>query len=329
MNEMFFPVEWSLLSASALAQQVLDRYMLPTAPICHFWSRSINDTYLIRAGETTFFLRVSPAGWRSYEHLSAEIELLHFLRRHSFSIPEPIRQKDGAYIQTLHAPEGLRYAVVFSLAPGSSPAPITEEYSYRYGQAIAQLHTLTNTYPQDGAHHRFGLEDMLDEPLARLKPLFIEHQDDFVYLSALSNRLKQTVSTLPQTAPYYGICHGDVHSGNIHFDPQQAWTLIDFEYAGYGWRVMDISNFILVQVNQFGTKAETSAIRAAFLDGYQSVRRLSEMELAVIPAFVLVRQMWLLGITARLSPNLGLEIVQRWIFDYCLPFMRAWMKEPW
>jgi Ser/Thr protein kinase RdoA (MazF antagonist) len=201
MNEMFFPVQWSLLSASALAQQILDVYALPTALSCHFWSRSINDTYRIRADETTFFLRVSPTGWRSYEHLSAEIELLHFLRQHAFPVPEPIPQKGGAYIQTLNAPEGPRYAVAFSLAPGSSPAPITEVFSYRYGQAIAHLHTLTNTYPKDCAHHHFDLQGMLDESLARLKPLFIDHQDDFVYLGEISNRLKQNANMLLQTAP--------------------------------------------------------------------------------------------------------------------------------
>jgi Ser/Thr protein kinase RdoA (MazF antagonist) len=206
---------------------------------------------------------------------------------------------------------------------------MTELYSYRYGQAIAHLHTLTNTYPKGRAHHHFDLESMLDEPLARLRPLFSEHQDDFAYLSEISNSLKQAASTLPRIAPYYGICHGDVHSGNIHFDAHHEWTLIDFEYAGYGWRVLDISNFILIQVNQRDRSERARTIRVAFLDGYQSVRPLSEMELAVIPAFVLLRQIWMLGITARLSPNLGLEMVQSWVFDQCMPFMRDWMREPW
>lgn len=329
MNEAFFPVQNSLLSELALAQWLSTHYALPTTTSCRFWSRSINDTYLIQGGKTTFFLRITPTGWRSYEQIDAEIELLHFLRQHNFAVPEPIPQKNGAYIQTFDAPEGPRYAVAFSFAPGQSPAPMTPGYSYHYGQAIAQLHTLTDMYFQTHAYPQFDLENMLDKPLVLLKPIFTEHEDDWAYLHEISNELRVAVTHLPQTSPFYGICHGDVNDTNIHFDDHNKWTLIDFEHAGYGWRVFDISNFILAQVNQGGTPEAINAIRTAFLEGYQSIRSLSESELAALPAFVLLRQIWMLGVAARLAPNLGQASVQRWFFDSSLPFIKAWSRDPW
>ena len=56
MNEAIFPVQWSLLSASALAERVLPNYNLSSSVTCHFWRRSINDTYLVEAGDAKFDL---------------------------------------------------------------------------------------------------------------------------------------------------------------------------------------------------------------------------------------------------------------------------------
>ncbi len=329
MNASPLPVQRSLLSASALAERVLTNYNLPGSPACHFWSRSINDTYLVTAGETKFILRVAPTGWRTYEHLAAEIDLLRFLHRQQIPAPQPIPQTDGTYVQTLLAPEGPRYAVAFTFVPNASSGPMTEIRSNRYGQAIAQLHVVTDNYPADQAGFRFDPQQMVDEPLARLKPLFAEHQADFDYLLEISAGLKETADKLPRSAPEYGICHGDVNNGNIHFNDYDDWALIDFEYFGYGWRVFDIATFINNQVYNLDKTKRTKRIRAAFLEGYQSVHPLSDIELEVLPAFVMLRQIWLLGVGARYWPNIGLGMFQDWVFKQCMASIRAWMAEPW
>jgi Ser/Thr protein kinase RdoA (MazF antagonist) len=65
-----------------------------------------------------------------------------------------------------------------------------------------------------------------------------------------------------------------------------------------------------------------------FLEGYQSVRALSQTELEALPSFVILRQIWLLGIGAKNLPNIGLSLFESWAFDRCMPFIRAWMAEP-
>jgi Ser/Thr protein kinase RdoA (MazF antagonist) len=280
-------------------------------------------------GIAKFILRVSPTGRRSYEQLAAEVDLLNFLHARHISVPQPVQQKDGTHIQTLSAPEGPRYAAVFTFAPGASPNPMTESHSYRYGQTIAQIHAAADGYPPDCARPHFSLEDMVDEPLARLAPGFADHQDDFDYLSEISTDLKQAAHQLPCTAPEYGMCHGDVNNSNIHLDDRNQLTIIDFDYAGYGWRVLDIATFFGNQVYRLDKTERTRNIRAAFLAGYQSVRRLGQAELDVLPACVMLRQIWLLGIGARNLPDIGLAMFQSWVFGQCMPFIRAWMKEPW
>lgn len=327
MNESLFPVQRSLLSALALAEWVSTGYDLPNSLTCQFWRRGINDLYLVKAKGTELVLRISPTNWRSCEQLAAEMDLLSFLHQNHISVPEPIRHKDGAYIQTLNAPEGPRYAVIFSFVPGDPSSP-TEAQGYRFGQAIAHLHTVTDGYPADRAGFRFEPSDMVDKPLARLKPLFAEHQEDWDYLREIADALKQAAGRVTCGAPEYGICHGDVNDGNFHVIDDNEWALLDFEYFGYGWRVFDIATFFNNQIHQLGRTERTKRILEAFLGGYQSVRVLSQTELRVLPSFVILRQIWLLGIGAKNQPNIGLSLFESWVFDKCMPFIRAWMAEP-
>jgi len=215
MNTSPFPVQRSLLSVSALAEWVSANYNLPGSLTCQFWRRGINDLYVVRAKGIELVLRISPTDWRAFEHLAAEMDLLSFLHRRRICVPEPIRHTDGTCIQTLNAPEGPRYAVLFTYVPGVPPGP-TEASGYRFGQAIARLHTVTDGYPADCAGFRFEAGDMVDSPLARLRPLFVEHPDDWDYLQAIAGGLRQAANRLPHTAPAYGICHGDVNDSNFH-----------------------------------------------------------------------------------------------------------------
>lgn len=215
MNGSVFPVQRSLLSDSALAKWTSTNYSLPGSLTCQFWQRGINDLYLVKARGTELVLRISPTNWRSIEQVVAEMDLLSFLHQNHISVPEPIGHKDGTYIQTLNAPEGPRHAVLFSFVPGV-PSSLTKVHSYRFGQAIAQLHTVTDAYPANRTGFRFEPNDMFDQPLALLKPLFVEHREDWDYLWEIGDVLKQQAAILPRQAPEYGICHGDVNDGNFH-----------------------------------------------------------------------------------------------------------------
>jgi len=328
MNDTSPLVQRSILSASALTEQVLSRYRLPSPLTCQFWNHSINDSYLVKAGETSFMLRVAPANWRSLEQFNAEIDLLHFLDRRQLTVPQPVAQKDGGLIQALNAPEGIRYAILFTLVPGASPS-MTETAGFRFGEAVAQLHILTDDYPSEAAGFHFDASDMVDEPLTRIEALFRAHRKDYDYLLEIAPGLKRIADTLPRAAPTYGICHGDLNAGNFHLTDAGSWSLVDFEYFGYGWRVFDIATFFNTQLIDQGRTSDTQRILDAFLAGYQAHRHLSQSELECLPYFVILRQLWLLGTSARYIPKstVGLDLYQRWIFQQVMPFIREWMVD--
>jgi Ser/Thr protein kinase RdoA (MazF antagonist) len=45
----------------------------------------------------------------------------------------------------------------------------------------------------------------------------------------------------------------------------------------------------------------------AFLKGYQEQRHITEIDMASIPTFVAVREIWHMALIARLQPNSGIQ----------------------
>ena len=88
--------------------------------------------------------------------------------------------------------------------------------------------------------------------------------------------------------PYWGICWGDPHSGNVHFTEDNQMTLFDFDQCGYGWRAFDIGKFLQVSL-QSGLSRK---VRDAFLEGYQTIETLSQIELSSLQAFTQTAYIW-------------------------------------
>ncbi len=140
-------------------------------------------------------------------------------------------------------------------------------------------------------------EYLLDSSLNALAPLYKQRRNDIEYLYKQAESLKNklTLLSLPKFAPFYGMCIGDIHSGNTYFAQLNQPTLFDFDQCGYGWRAFDIGN-----INTSITWKIDSKVIRAFLDGYQSVHNLSNIELVAIPLFTKVAHIWVMGISASI-----------------------------
>ena len=320
-NSSFFPAQHSVLSAQALVDQVLSKYQLDATVSCRLFHRGINDTYLVRDGAANYFLRISPTALRTQAQLEAEVDLLNTLNVHQLSVPAPVAQKDGNFVEALHAPEGVRYAILFRQIEGDPAPTFTPEQGEIYGKTAAKIHHLTDQQDQSYARFHHDLNYIFDEPLEQLIAFLtnhLENADDFLgsggteggvvgYLQELGKMLKAEINQLPRTAPEYGICHGDLLPDNALFNSQNQLGLLDFDEFGYGWRAYDIAIFLWSLVFPFD-RDEQGEIREAFLRGYQSIRPLSEAELKALPYFVVLHHVWAGGGAARYFPtNAGIK----------------------
>ena len=309
----------SIPSREALEQSVLCHYQLNNIQDCRLLKRGLNDTYLVETEQERYILRVYRHSWRTKDEIDFELELLHFLHKHNLAISYPIKKNTGDFTTAIPAPEGTRYTALFSYAPGKSvDKKISNEQSRKLGEAVAIIHETTNNFKSSFSRPELNNEYLLDaslnafvkRSLCEIVPLYKHRKTDIDYLYKQAEELKSSLIALnlPKYSPFYGICIGDVHAGNTHFDRINQPTLFDFDQCGYSWRAFDIGKFINTAI---AWKLDDKIIRS-FLDGYQTIRQLSKIELTAIPIFTKVAHIWVMGISASV---VGDVLAYGWFTD--------------
>ena len=210
MNDTF-PATRSILSAEALSDVVATDYALAAPTECLFFQWGLNDTHLLKTSDATYVLRIYRKGWRSLPEIQYELEVLLFLQNAGIGVSASIRRKDGRFIGTIHAPEGLRYTVLFTYAPGRQPTYETndDKAAYQYGKVAAQIHTATKTFRSQHQRVALDLEHLIDVPLRSIQPMLANRPEDWGYLQTLTETLRREVMQLPLSSLEQGFCHGD------------------------------------------------------------------------------------------------------------------------
>jgi Ser/Thr protein kinase RdoA (MazF antagonist) len=320
-----FPVTYSILSVEALATEVLSHYDIAPPLTCQLLHRGLNDTFLVNTPEAKYILRAYRAGWRSLSEILYELEILLHLKHAGLPVAAPIARKDGNLTGTVMAPEGLRYLVLFTHAPGKGLAyeAEAENEAYLYGKTAAKLHAASDAF--QSSHQRFvlNLEHLLDQPLQAIEPLMAHRPEDWDYLMQLAEKLRLRVQAIPLDRLETGFCHGDFHGGNAHLDQDQTLTFFDFDCCGLGWRAYDLAVF------RWGARlSEKDKERwPAFLRGYTEARPLSETDIQATSYFVAIRHIWLLGLHTGNGQDWGFGWMNDRYFDHFLKFFREWEAE--
>ena len=322
-----FPSQASILSSDALVNWLKTKYRLHQPITCVFHHKGINDTYKVTAATSIFYLRVYVHGWRTREEVEAEVGLLRILVGHGLPVSKPVKCLDYSYIQRLSAPEGIRFAVLFTGADGVQPLNPTTRQCFTYGALAAKIHNCTDRQLRTYTRFHIDTEHLIDEPLKSLHTLLDHRRKDFDFLRSIGEASKVEAMKLPHTIPEYGICHGDLHCLNVFFKDPAKLTVLDFDCFGYGWRAYDVSVFLWSRHWAGKDADQRKRCWNAFLKGYQSERRLSRKELRSIPIFGVMRQIWLMGTHASISKRWGIGWLNDRYFDRSIKFVKDWVKE--
>ena len=130
------------------------------------------------------------------------------------------------------------------------------------------------------------------------------------FLDKLSQRLHDWLTAQSPKSPTWGLCHGDLHSENAHFTEEDNPTLYDFDCCGFGSRIYDMATFTWSRYLFAHSAANRERTQLAFITGYEAERSLPEDTLTALPFFMVLRQLWVMGIHA--SPVTG-HYGRRWL----------------
>jgi Ser/Thr protein kinase RdoA (MazF antagonist) len=303
MNDDLFPVTYSTLDSSALANRILPQYGIWEVASCQFWNRGLSDVYVVETPTHRYILRVAHHHWRCQSDIEFELELLDFLQQRHLPVAYPLRTTDGKLFVVIVAPEGKRYAALFTYAPGEiALGDLNQTQSWKLGETLAKVHQTALDFRTCANRQPLTPDYLLGHSLKAIAPLLQHRPRDLKYLQEAIAKIEMQLQDFPKEAPFWSICWGDPHSGNAHFTPDEQITLFDFDQCGYGWRAFDLGKFLQVALRGGVPKS----VREAFFSGYQSVQEVTEWELNALQVFTQTAHIWVWAI------NINMAIVHNW-----------------
>lgn len=294
--DSIFEVRYSQLSPDAVKNELVRRYDIKEPIQCEFYDSGMNDIYRIKTTKENYYLRISQTGIHKKVDYEEEIAILLDLSNADISVVRPIKAKEGSFLWEINAPEGIRYGVLFSEVK-NIPAKDRITSLRNLGRNIAKMHQRADEKQYVCSRHPIDLIELIQKPLERIQPYLKNREDDFKFLCESSEKLqKQIEEMLLPIEPYYGFCHGDLHSGNIYFE-EMTPVLFDFDCMGYGYRAYDLCIYAWNESYQNKGYIEGEEWRA-IVEGYEEIRKLNSKEVQSIEMFIALRQLWLMGIHA-------------------------------
>jgi len=119
------------------------------------------------------------------------------------------------------------------------------------------------------------------------------------YLKEESIRISKVFETLNETSFKKGIIHTDLWYDNMNITESKNITFFDFDFCGNGLLILDVAYFCKQLFHIETNKGDYELKFKNFIDGYKSIRPLTNEELAFIPDAGVAIWMFYLGVQAR------------------------------
>ncbi|MCE3295879.1 MAG: phosphotransferase [Crocinitomicaceae bacterium] len=297
-----FPVTNSNLSAAHLGLFLQEKYALDKDAKCQLIKAGINDTYLVTTHAGKFVFRVYSFNWRTKAEIEEEIRLLNQLKQNGVSISYPIPDRENKYIQTLNAPEGDRFAVLFTFASGEKLHQVSEETHFQVGQLMAQFHKISHNQTLNRTD--YTPEAILVDSLKKVSCFLSDGSEEMDFMKSAQSRLLEVFRQADSSRIRRGIVHLDIWFDNLNITPDNKVTLFDFDFCGNGWLCLDIAYYILQLHNLEKYEAkEYQAKIESFIKGYESVTAISPEEKRLIPMLGVSLYFFYLGVQCQRYDN--------------------------
>lgn len=266
---------------------------------CQLIKATMRDMYQVSSDQGRIIAALYPQRPQLADQaavIQAELHVIEHLHAAGIATARPLPLNNGAHLLPLTLPEGQRYLVLFEFVAHQSAFPRQPSLAHiqAYGALLAQVHSALDTLTATLERPHWTQQQLLDDPLAAFANAIPPQAAIAAELEAAAAVLRPHLAALPQTAPAFGLVHGDVIPSNALLRPDGALCLIDYDLCGLGWRTMDIATFLNEAAYwQMGTAAED-----AFLAAYEAHRPLSTQERASLPVLGAARNIWALGNSA-------------------------------
>lgn len=274
---------------NALLAEALDRWGLAGARATLAAARE-NRVYRVETGAGALALRVHRPGYREDAELAAELSWVKALAERGFPVAEPVAARSGAYLERVGGAQvdvirWLDGAPLGARLPGMSNGARRATFR-RLGETIAALHEISDAWTRPEGFTRWSWDR---DGLVGERPLWGRFWENPT-LDAEDRRLMEWLRDAARDAfdgalgrLDYGLIHADLVRDNVIVgysdgggaDDGGPIRLIDFDDAGFGFRLFEIATALLNHADE----PDYDALKAALLAGYRARRPLDDNRL--------------------------------------------------
>lgn len=225
-----------------------------------------NSSYLLNNGTDRYVLTVCDNNPAHVEHMS---QVMLLLEEHDFPAPRIKPLLNGKHLAAYQG----KPVLLKPFITGKIIESLTCTHLHQIGIAMARLHEIPapDYLPQTHTY----ISDTI--------PCVLKQGRDQTYLNWLKKRYNFIKFSIPSNLPR-GLIHGDLFFDNILFEAGQLKAFLDFEDVCHSYKMFDVG-MAVVGLCTHETHLLLEKIRA-FVDGYQTVRKLSEAEKESLILFI-------------------------------------------
>ncbi len=271
---------------------------------------SENVTFRVIDGRDggAYVLRLHRPGYHDLAALNSERAWTEALARAGVGAPVGLKTQEGAWFVPVSGPVAgpdggeTRYAGMTGWTEGEVLSDLLQREDAaespgrfrRLGAAMATLHNQAGawTLPAGFTRHALDVEGLMGEApwWGRFweSPLLSASEQSLA--AATRRKIAATLVGLSQDRTIFSLIHADLHPDNVLVSGDRL-TVIDFDDAAFGWHAYDLA----VAIFHLQPEPNFAPAQAALLAGYRSARALSPKTEALIPMFLLIRGLAVIG----------------------------------
>jgi Ser/Thr protein kinase RdoA (MazF antagonist) len=253
---------------------------------------SENATFLAEAPGRRLVLRVYRAGYHSVAEMASELAWIDALRAGAVvRTPRPVPALDGSLLQHIADGDTRRHVVAFEYMDGAEPRDLLPRF-HQLGGITARLHAHGRTWvrPAGFVRKRWDFATMLGEQ---------PHWGDWraaigldaagrAVLEQVAGGLRAQLAEYGEAPHRFGLVHADLRLANLLAEGD-GLGVIDFDDCGFSWFLYDFA----AAVSFIEDDPCLPELAGAWIAGYRRVAPLESADLAMLPAFVMLRRLLL------------------------------------
>ena len=288
-----------------IAERALDEWNLRVTQI-ELISISENSVFRVDTDSgAPYVLRIHRPGYHTLAELNSEQQWTAALKQAGIGVPLPRLTRTGLGYATIPVPgstetryvgivewfEGVTLSSLMAQTPDMQTLAL---HFNQLGQIAARIHNQAVSWlvPEGFQRHAFDADGFMgDAPfwgpfwvLPELKAAEREH------ILKARRAIHRVLSDYGKEGGTYSLIHADLHPDNLLINGDQL-HVIDFDDSGFGWHQYELA----VALDAYRNPPHFEVARDALIAGYRLERPLSDEAIELLPMFLLIRSLALLG----------------------------------